>query len=146
MSCNEMQRAQIAADEMNQEFLGVGGPRPFAGETPAAYVARALEPFKRHSDRWKYVKLAGQTLDVLSIAQAQIRADTAAYSASPASVPRGTLREVISTDRTGRRISNFIGDRNACWAEFTNPPLRITGWNRIEPRHPAEPSRGGRSR
>ena len=117
MSSNEMQRAQIAADEMNQEFLGVGGPRPFAGETPAAYVARALEPFQRHSDRWKNVKLAGQTLDVLSIAQAQIRADTAAYSA-----------------------------RNACWAEFTNPPLRITGWNRIEPRHPAEPSRGGRSR
>ena len=41
----------------------------------------------------------------------------------------GILREVITTDDTGRRIRRFFGDPEACWGPFKQIPRHITGWN-----------------
>ena len=40
----------------------------------------------------------------------------------------GELREVIEVDRSGRRISRFVGDID-CWlSPFKHPGKLVTGW------------------
>jgi hypothetical protein len=43
---------------------------------------------------------------------------------------QGVLREVITTDDTGRRIRRFYGHPGACWSVFAPPIQRfVSGWN-----------------
>lgn len=44
-----------------------------------------------------------------------------------ASLQPGELREVIETDRTGRRISRFVGDPGAAWERFKLPSRLVVG-------------------
>jgi|HubBroStandDraft_6_1064221.scaffolds.fasta_scaffold622697_2 hypothetical protein len=41
----------------------------------------------------------------------------------------GVLKEVVSTDDTGRRIRRFYGDPEKCWQDFKSPVRRVIGWN-----------------
>ena len=41
----------------------------------------------------------------------------------------GVLLEVTTTDQTGRRISSFIGDAEACWGPFKLPSRRVKAFN-----------------
>jgi hypothetical protein len=47
----------------------------------------------------------------------------------PAHVPQGQLAEYTETDRTGRVITRFAGDPDACWGMFKQPTRLVTGWN-----------------
>lgn len=40
----------------------------------------------------------------------------------------GQLVELFVTDRTGRKISRFVGDPEACWGQFKAPLRRVTGF------------------
>lgn len=42
----------------------------------------------------------------------------------------GTLREVITTDETGRRIRRFLGSPAACWDMFKQPSRRVVGFSK----------------
>ena len=55
-----------------------------------------------------------------------IYADAMTTAISPADVPAGQLREMVSIDTTGRKITNFVGDPRAWMQGFAGPALRQT--------------------
>jgi hypothetical protein len=61
---------------------------------------------------------------VLAARRATARAEHAATQEALA--PEGMLTEHFETDRTGRKISRFTGDPEACWAPFKMPSQRVT--------------------
>jgi hypothetical protein len=113
------------------QALGDSAPVPafVEGETVAQYRQRLLRTLKDHSPRWKSVDLSLFAGDALDQVEHQVYADAMAGAYDPSTVPAGTLREMIETDRTGRRISRFVGDPSACWDIFKQPARNVTGWN-----------------
>lgn len=120
--------AQARADKVAQAF-GDSAPRWVDGESLSQYRQRLLSKFKAHSADWKGVALAKLGDDVLGVAETRIYADAIVAATDPANVPAGQLREIIETDRSGRRISRFIGDPGACWDMFKQPARNVIGWN-----------------
>jgi hypothetical protein len=123
-----MTRSQSSAERVHQAFGdSAGAPRWLNGEAPDEYRRRLLGKWKSHSKTWKDVDLNTLAGPALDIAERQIYADSIADAANPGSVPENTLVEVIEVDRTGRKISRFRGDPEACWGRFKAPQRRITG-------------------
>jgi hypothetical protein len=120
--------AQARADKVAQVF-GDSAPRWNDGESLPRYRQRLLGKFKQHSADWKGVELAKLGDDALAVAETKIYADAMAALHDPHTVPAGTLREIIETDRTGRRISRFVGDPEACWSFFKAPVRYVLGIN-----------------
>jgi hypothetical protein len=118
---------QMKADPVYQAFGDGSAPRFVSGESLTDYQRRLLTKYKGHSKHWKDVDLAKADSAVLGVAEAQIYADAMLAAAAPSSVPVGTLREIVDTDRTGRRISKFIGDAEACWSPFKQPLRNVIG-------------------
>jgi len=119
--------AQMKADAVFQAFGDGHAPRYVNGEALPDYQRRLLTKYKGHSAHWKDVDLSKVDASVLGVAQAQIYADAMLAASAPSSVAAGTLRESIETDRTGRRISKFVGDPEACWGPFKQPRRGVTG-------------------
>jgi hypothetical protein len=121
--------AQIKAERVAQAFGdSAGAPRWMNGEQLGDYRLRLLSPYKRHSQAWAAVPV--EALDgVLDVAETQIYADALVAASSPSVIGAGQLREVIEVDRTGRRITKFAGDPEACWGPFKQAPLRVTGFD-----------------
>ena len=119
--------AQVKADRVAQAFGdSAGAPRWQQGETLPQYQRRLLGKFKAHSASWKDKDLTKVDASVLDIAENQIYADAMAVAMNPATIGPGMLREEVQTDRTGRRITRFHGDPEACWGPFKQPGRRIT--------------------
>jgi hypothetical protein len=72
--------------------------------------------------------LAKIDASVLDQIVSQIYADALTAAASPSSVPAGMLREQIEPDRTGRRITRFVGDPESCWGVFKQPVRGVVGF------------------
>jgi hypothetical protein len=72
--------------------------------------------------------LSNLAADALAVAEHAIYSDAIAVARNPATVPEGTLREVIETDVTGRRISRFIGSPEACWGPFKTLTKFVTAF------------------
>lgn len=81
---------------------------------------------KMNSRAYEYAR-ATNTPEVNRL-QAQLMAakDSALLHAS---LKPGELRELIETDRTGRRISKFVGDPGAAWEPFKLPVRLVVGFN-----------------
>jgi hypothetical protein len=99
--------------------------RPMHGESLLSYVRRNARHFQRYSDKWKGVDLRQLPVAALKIAAPEIRKDavSAAYRVEPGAEPM--LREVIKPDRTGRRISEFVGPVSAMLDQFRMPSFRV---------------------
>jgi len=119
--------AQSRAERAAQAF-GDSAPHWVSGENLLQYRRRLLGPFKQHSSTWRGVELSRLDADALNVAEPKIYADAWDAVNNPATVPEGTLREIVETDRTGRRISRFVGSPEACWGQFKAPAKLVVGW------------------
>jgi hypothetical protein len=119
--------AQSKAEQVAQA-LGHEAPPPVNGETLPQYRVRLLSQYKSYSPEWKNVDLAKLPGNALDVIEPKVYADAMAEARSPRNVPEGELREIIETDRAGRRISKFFGDAEVCWGRFKQPTRFVTGW------------------
>lgn len=119
--------AQAKADSVAQAF-GDSAPRPIAGESLVGYRKRLLKAYQPHSPAWSKVNLATMTADVLDVAEPMIYNDAQKAAKNPTDVAEDTLREVISTDRTGRRISEFRGKPRAWMGGFRATTRRVSAF------------------
>ena len=116
-------RAQEQADPAYRAY-GDSAPLPLAGETELDYRKRMLAPYVKFSKRWRGKDLqALANSSVLAEIEAEVYADAMAEAIHPTSFRPGQLRPVCQPDASGRMITRYIGDPNACWDQF-NPPLR----------------------
>lgn len=121
-----MADAQAGADRVYQAF-GDSAPRPMNGEDLAGYRRRLANGLKRHSKAWGDVNIHAIADDkAFDVIEKSIYADAMATAISPADVPAGQLREMVSIDTTGRKITNFVGDPCAWMQGFAGPALRQT--------------------
>lgn len=109
--------------------LGDELPTPLHGESATEHRQRVLGTFQRHSPDWSAVNLRRLKGAALDTAERQIYAAANAAARDPGTVPAGTLREIVETDPTGRRITRFIGDPEACWGPFKSPSRIVTAWH-----------------
>jgi hypothetical protein len=122
--------AQVKADRIAQAFGdSAGAPRWQNGETHSNYVRRLLAKYKVHSPAWKEKDLAKVHDSVLDVAEVQIYADAWTAATKPATSEGQPLREIITSARTGRKISSFVGgDPEACWGPFKLPSRKVKGF------------------
>jgi hypothetical protein len=109
---------------------GERAQRPMHGETLLSFVRRNARHYQHTSDRWRDKNLRTMPRDVLlDIAAPEIRKDAlaAAYRPDPNVAP--VLREVIRTDRTGRRISEFVGPVSVFLDQFRAPAMMVRCFN-----------------
>jgi chemotaxis protein histidine kinase CheA len=111
---------QARADGVANAF-GDRAPGPLAGETPVNYRRRLAAKFKPHSSDWKDRDLSVVPDSMLDVAEKAIYADAERVAAHPADIAPGTLREIVKHDRTGRRISEFVGSPSAWMDQFKSP-------------------------
>lgn len=120
--------AQVKAERVAQAFGdSEGAPRWMNGESLPDYQRRLLGKYKAHSASWKDKDLARVDASVLDVAETQIYADAVTAASAPSTVVAGTLRELVTEDRTGRRITRFQGDPEVTWAPFKQPRRGVTG-------------------
>ena len=105
----------------------VAPPRVF-GESIDDYRRRLLAPLVHHSEEWRGVDVAKLPETALLIAEKKIYADTVAAGTNTGA-GAGPLREIVSVDRTGRKIHRFYGDPENCWAQYKSPVRCVTGFN-----------------
>lgn len=89
--------------------LGKRADPPMGGETIGNYRVRLARGLQKHSKQWSGIDLALLAPDAMDIAATQIRADAIIAARSPEDLPDGQLREIVTVDPTGRRISSFVG-------------------------------------
>ena len=122
--------AQARADSVANAF-GERASAPLLGESPMAYRKRLAAKFQSHSKQYAGVNIASiSDAALFSVVEKQIYSDAQAASSSPAIATPGMLREVHTRDVTGRQISTFVGDAEACWAPFKAPKRRVTQINK----------------
>lgn len=120
--------AQVKCERVAQAFGDSdGAPRWLNGESLPDYQRRLMSRYKQHSTAWKDKDLARVDASVLDVAETQIYADAETAASAPSSVVAGTLRELVTQDRTGRRITRFHGDTSVTWAPFKQPRRGVTG-------------------
>jgi hypothetical protein len=124
---NEFHAAQSKADAVYTAFND-SAPAPLVGERLIDYRLRLLKPLQPHSAAWRNTEIPANE-QVLKVAETQVYADAAAEARAPSNVPAGTLVERIEKDITGRRITRFFGDPEACWGPFKIPAKCVTGWS-----------------
>ncbi|WP_199637425.1 NUDIX domain-containing protein [Serratia sp. PAMC26656] len=125
---NEIADTQCKADSVFASF-GERAPQPMAGERAMPYRRRIMTRLQKYSTDYKEVDLhAIADSHLLTLAEKKIYADAQASAASSLE-PGAGLREVVRTDATGRRISNFIGDPSSCWAPFQAVSRKLAGIN-----------------
>jgi hypothetical protein len=120
--------AKRRAERVYQAFGDSAGADRWAnGETYDSYRRRLLGGVKQHSAQWKEVDLTAFEGKALDTVEVQVYADSYQTATSPASVPVGTLRKHVDVDATGRQITSFTGDPEACWGQFKAPKQVMTG-------------------
>ncbi len=126
----EFRQAQAKAERVAQ-FYGDSAPAPLAGERLIDFRARLATAYKKYSKQF-----SGSDLYMIRDPHAMTGIEDSIYNdaMSEAQHPTGGFREgelraVATADATGRKITKYFGDPNACWDQF-NPPLRfVRGFN-----------------
>lgn len=124
----EMAAEQVRADAVYAQH-GASAGRPLAGETLLAYRRRMAQGLQAHSDAWKGIDLGTLPAAALEIATTAIYADAAKAARNPVDVPLGQLREIVTQDSTGRRITSFVGEPRSWMEQFGGTRRRVTGIN-----------------
>lgn len=125
--------AQVRADSVFQAFGNAeGAPRWLAGESPFNYRKRLLSAHKDKSPAWKSVDLDKIT-DEVSLANIEATVYKDAMDAATRPVMDSAepmLRAVKTRDATGREITTFYGNPEACWGAFKHRSGKsVTGFN-----------------
>lgn len=119
---NQMAELHARADAVHQLFgVDKHAPRFQPGESALAYRKRIAAGLKQHSDKWKDVDLATFDDSVMKIAEQDIYADAAKAASHPAETPAGSLRAIVKKDRTGREITEWVGDKGVWMDQFKAP-------------------------
>lgn len=124
--------AQRRADRAFRAFGdSAGAPRWVNGQSLQNYRIELANKVKGHSATYKDADLSkiGDATAFGAI-EGQIYADAVDAAISTNSIGVGLLREVKDPDVSGRQISRFYGDPEACWAPFKLPAQRVTGVRR----------------
>jgi len=127
----QLHAARERAERVAMVF-GDSAPRPMDGEPVADYQRRLLRPYLKFSPTWNGRDLSRLPGSILEIVERQVYSDAIAASTNPAVIGRGQLVERFETDRTGRRISRFYGDPEACWGPFKQPTRNVVGMTRTK--------------
>jgi len=122
----EMAETQAKADKVHAAF-GDSAPRPLQGENLLAYRKRLANGLKTHSKAWKDVDVYKLDAHVMGIAEPQIYADAMDAALHPVDLPEGNLREIVSVDTTGRRITSFAGQPKSWMQNFSSNRRRLAG-------------------
>jgi 8-oxo-dGTP pyrophosphatase MutT (NUDIX family) len=124
--------AQVRAEPVYQAFGdSAGAPRFLQGESLLGYRKRLLKPQLKHSPAWKDVNVEAIGDEALfGNIEKQVYGDALAAAMHPQGDGMALqLREIVRTDATGRRISTFVGDPEACWAPFKSGRKAVIGFN-----------------
>lgn len=119
---------QMEAEPVYQAFgIADGATSPLHGETLDEYRVRLARKHQVHSKRWKDVDLSTISGPALQNVVTQIYADAMVEARIPSVIEPGVLMERQEQDRTGRKITRFVGDPAAAWAPFKYPTRLVTG-------------------
>jgi hypothetical protein len=123
----ELQHAWSVVAQSHGESVA----RPMDGESVLSFDRRQAKRFQKHSVRWKDVDFTALPPSVMTtIAAPEVRTDSIAAARIPIAGAEPTLREVVHEDRTGRRISEFVGSVEATLAPFKLPTMRVKQFNK----------------
>jgi hypothetical protein len=122
---NALADAQQEWDRVAQQF-GERAHRPLDGETLNTFNRRHVVRFQKHSPRWKDMDFSQLPASVMQVAMPDVRADSI-EAAKRGLIGQPELREIVRYDRTGRKISEFIGDIAVTLAPFRLPSMRVKG-------------------
>jgi hypothetical protein len=113
--------AQSRAEALLQALGDSGAPPFVAGEGLVAYRARLATQFQKYAPKYKNVDLnrVGDASAFEAIEDC-IYADAAREAEHPTIFKAGELRAIRKADPSGRVITKYVGDPNACWDQF-NP-------------------------
>jgi hypothetical protein len=101
--------------------MGLGhATKPFPGEKPTTFLARALVPLKRYSERYRSVSLTGMSRAQLKVAADDIVADCLREAKKPTPVP-GVLRQIVKRTESGATENTYVGEPISWMAAFSTP-------------------------
>lgn len=121
-----MADTQARADAAFQAF-GDSAPRPLMGEDHDTYRRRLASKLKAHSPQWKDVNIyAIADSNAFDVIEQSVYADAMSAAMAPASVAPGTLREMVTEDRTGRKSYSFAGEPSSWMNDFAGVRRRVT--------------------
>ena len=113
-----LMRAEQARADVGYAAHGLTAPPPIDGEAPTPYARRLAAGLQRHSATWAAANLHTVAADALGVIAPAIYADAVAAANDPRNVPAGTLREIITTDPSGRKVSTFVGSPSVWMDDF----------------------------
>lgn len=117
--------AQARADSVYSLF-GKRAPRALDGEAALTYRRRLLREMQAHSPEWAKEDLSHIATDsMMGIAERQIFEAAVKAAHNPVDLPHGELREIATTDATGRAIKSFVGKPSAWMSQFQPPNRRF---------------------
>ena len=115
--------AQVRAHAV-YEMFGDSAPAALAGERLHEFHARLLKPLQRYCRTFKDADLSKITdVATLTAIGDLVCADAMAEATHPTQFRPGQLIPHKITDASGRVITKYTGDPNACWDQF-NPPTQ----------------------
>jgi hypothetical protein len=118
---------QSAADTACRAW-GAAAVPPLHGEQLLDYRRRLLRPLMKYSKEFASVDLDELREPLITPIEKSVFADAIKASADNSSVPADYLREVVTTDRTGRRISTFYGQPKTWMQQFSGNRRRVVGF------------------
>jgi hypothetical protein len=119
----EFVNAQARAHAVARAF-GDSAPPPLVGESLHDYRARLASPYLKHSKALQGANLAKiHDPNAFNAIEDQVYTDAAREAMHPTSFRPGELRAIATPDASGRVITRYVGDPNACWDQF-NPGIR----------------------
>jgi hypothetical protein len=117
---------QAAADTACRAWGAEARP-PLHGEQLLDYRRRLLRPLMKYSTQFKDVDLDELREPLLTPIERSVFADAIKASTDNASAPEDYLREVTTTDATGRRITTFYGQPRTWINQFAGQRRRLVG-------------------
>jgi hypothetical protein len=117
---------QSMADTAWRSWSGAAPP-PLSGERLLDFRRRLLRPLMKHSTQFSSVDVDELREPLITPIEKSVFADAIKASTDNASAPEDYLREVTTTDATGRRITSFYGMPKTWMKQFAGQRRRLIG-------------------
>jgi hypothetical protein len=118
---------QSMADTAWRSWSGAA-PAPLSGERLLDFRRRLLRPLMKFSTQFQNVDVEELREPLLTPIEKSAFADAIKASSDNSSVPEDYLREVVTTDAAGRRISTFYGQPKTWMGQFAGRRQRVIGF------------------
>jgi hypothetical protein len=117
---------QDQADQACRAWGAAARP-PLHGEQLLDYRRRLLRPLMKYSKEFATVDVDTLVEPLIGPIEKSVFSDAIRASTDNSSVPADYLREVVTTDSTGRRISTFYGSPKTWMNQFAGQRRRLVG-------------------